>query len=198
VVGDDAAGVSAAQVASKKKLKAVRPKIKGKAVAGSRLTVTTGKWGPGKVTLKIQWLRNGKAIKKATKKNYTLVGADVGKKVSVKVTGSKKGFAKRSKTSKAVSVKPKAGAPTSPPTKLPPAVVWFPDPDLRACVNHKLGQAPDAAILADQAVGITGLDCSDRAIVSLADIGLLTGLKSLVASNNKIATLVGIVTGRVV
>mgnify|MGYP002073549473 FL=1 len=91
------------------------PKVKGTAQVGRKLTADAGTWKPAKVTLKYQWLRGGTAIKGATKKTYTLTAKDKGKKISVKVTGSKSGFAGQSKTSKATS-KVKAGTLTAKPT----------------------------------------------------------------------------------
>jgi hypothetical protein len=46
-----------------------------------------------------QWLRNGKAIKKATKSSYKLTKKDKGKRISVKVTGTRDGYTKASVTS---------------------------------------------------------------------------------------------------
>ena len=81
------------------------PAVSGTAQVGKKLTVKAGSWGPKGVKLSYQWLRSGKAIKGATKTSYTLVAADRGKKISVRVTGSASGataVAKVSKTSSAV------------------------------------------------------------------------------------------------
>ncbi|MFC6152294.1 hypothetical protein [Nocardioides yefusunii] len=80
-------------------LRSVRPKVSGKAVQGRKLTAKVGAWGPGKVTLTYRWLRNGKAIPRATGRTYTLKAKDRGTRVSVKVTGSRKGYAPTSRTS---------------------------------------------------------------------------------------------------
>jgi hypothetical protein len=90
--------------AATKKLKTKKPKITGEAKVGEKLTAVTGKWGPGKVNFKYQWLVAGKAVKKATKKSYVVAAEDAGKKVSVKVTGSKKGYKTAKKTSAAKKV----------------------------------------------------------------------------------------------
>ncbi|GAA4750859.1 hypothetical protein GCM10023350_40080 [Nocardioides endophyticus] len=87
-----------------------KPTIKGKARVGSVLAAKPGTWGPAGVSVKLQWLRNGKPIKKATKAKYKLVARDKGKKISVRVTGSKSGYQTASATSKAtgkVKAKPK-------------------------------------------------------------------------------------------
>ena len=82
------------------KLSTATPKVTGSAKVGSKLTASTGAWKPAPVTLGFQWLRNGKKIAGATGGSYVLTVADKGKTVSVKVTGSKPGYATVSKTSK--------------------------------------------------------------------------------------------------
>jgi len=86
-----------------------KPSVKGKARVGSTLAAKPGSWGPAGVSVKLQWLRNGKPIKKATKAKYKLVGGDKGKKISVRVTGTKVGYQTAFATSKATGkVKAKA------------------------------------------------------------------------------------------
>ncbi|MGO1594352.1 MAG: hypothetical protein ACTHW1_08735, partial [Ancrocorticia sp.] len=81
------------------------PKISGTAKVGKTLTAKPGIWTKG-TSLKYQWYRNGKAISKATKPTYKLQPADGGKKLSVKVTGSKASYT----TASATSAKTKAVA----------------------------------------------------------------------------------------
>lgn len=50
--------------------------------------------------LSYQWFRGAKKIKGATKKKYKVTKADKGKKLRVKVTGSKGGYTTTSKTSR--------------------------------------------------------------------------------------------------
>jgi hypothetical protein len=57
------------------------------------------------VKYKYQWLRNGKAIKKATKSSYKITKADKNKKISVKVTGTVEGYSTKSVKSKATKSK---------------------------------------------------------------------------------------------
>ena len=59
-------------------------KVKGTAKVGKKLTATPGK--AAGATVKYQWLRNGKAIKKATGKTLKLAKSFKGKKISVKVS----------------------------------------------------------------------------------------------------------------
>ena len=58
---------------------------------GSPLKATTTNIPKG-TNLSHQWLRDGKSIKGATRASYTLVAADLGKRLSVKVTATKTGF----------------------------------------------------------------------------------------------------------
>ena len=81
------------------------PKITGTAKVGSTLKVTVGTWKP-KPAFTYQWYRSGKVISGATKSSYKLVAADKGKTLTVKVTGTKAGYATKAKTSaKTVKVK---------------------------------------------------------------------------------------------
>ena len=81
-------------------LSAPTPKITGSVKVGSTLSAKAGGWKPAPVELTYQWYRSGKAIAGATGPAYELVGKDKGKKITVKVSGSKPGYAKSSKTSK--------------------------------------------------------------------------------------------------
>jgi hypothetical protein len=74
------------------------PTVTGTTRSGSTLTAKAGSWDSG-VKLTYQWLRNGVSIKGATKTSYKLTSADKGKKISVKVTGSKSGYVTVVKTS---------------------------------------------------------------------------------------------------
>ena len=74
------------------------PTISGDPVVGSTLTAVRGAWTPG-ATFAYAWLRNGKAISGATGATYVLTATDVATQIQVKVTGSKTGFAKLTKTS---------------------------------------------------------------------------------------------------
>lgn len=84
-------------------LAAPTPKITGIAKVGSTLTATTGTWGPAPVTLKRQWYRSGVAITGATASTYKLTSLDVGKAVTVRVTGTKAGYTTAVKTSTATA-----------------------------------------------------------------------------------------------
>ncbi len=68
------------------------PTVSGTARVGRVLAAGTSTWGPGAVTKAYRWLRNGKPITGAIGSSYRLVAADLGTKVSVRVTGTKAGY----------------------------------------------------------------------------------------------------------
>ncbi|MCG2620356.1 hypothetical protein LVY72_00335 [Arthrobacter sp. I2-34] len=75
------------------------PTVAGTAVVGSTLKATAKSSSPSADSTKYQWLRNGATISGATKSSYVLTAADLGKKISVKVTYVKTGYADVSATS---------------------------------------------------------------------------------------------------
>lgn len=75
------------------------PTITGSVRYGSRVSVHTGSWCPAASRLAYQWLRNGAPIAKATGAAYAPTITDIGKKISVRVTGSRAGMTTVSKTS---------------------------------------------------------------------------------------------------
>ncbi|WP_152351545.1 hypothetical protein [Brachybacterium subflavum] len=81
-----------------KALTAATPKISGTARVGRKLTAKAGTWTSG-TKLAYQWYASGTAIKGATKPTLTLATAQKGKQITVKVTGTKSGYATTSKTS---------------------------------------------------------------------------------------------------
>ena len=78
------------------------PLILGKAKLSKKLTAKAGVWEPG-VVLTFQWKRGGLAIKGATKAVYKVAKADVGKALTVLVTGSKVDYATVTVASKATA-----------------------------------------------------------------------------------------------
>jgi serine protease len=77
------------------------PKITGTAQVGAKLTAAPGTWGPAPVTLAYQWKRAGVAIAGATASTYAVSDADLGKPLTVTVTGSKTNYKSVSTTSSA-------------------------------------------------------------------------------------------------
>jgi 5-hydroxyisourate hydrolase-like protein (transthyretin family) len=78
------------------------PQVSGIATVGETLTADPGEWAPDPVELSIEWLRDGLPIAGATGTEYVLVEADLGAMISVRVTGSKLGYATAARESDAI------------------------------------------------------------------------------------------------
>ena len=63
-----------------------KPGVKGKARVGRTLKAKPGTVTPAGVKVSYRWLRNGKTIRKATKAKYTVVRADKGTRLSLRMT----------------------------------------------------------------------------------------------------------------
>jgi hypothetical protein len=81
------------------------PSITGTAKVGKKLTAVKGTWSPAPASYSYQWQRGGKNISKATKSVYKLTKKDKGKKVRVKVTVKKAGYATAVKYSATKKIK---------------------------------------------------------------------------------------------
>ena len=78
----------------------VAPKIAGTARVGATLKETSsGTWSQPGVTLTRAWLRNGAVIAGATGTSYVLKAADLGKRVSLRVTATKPQYTSDTATS---------------------------------------------------------------------------------------------------
>lgn len=75
------------------------PTISGVAQVGVTLRAAAGTWGPATVALSYSWLRAGVAITGATTASYKLTTADMGRRISVRVTGTEAGYRPASRTS---------------------------------------------------------------------------------------------------
>ncbi|MBJ7280487.1 MAG: choice-of-anchor L domain-containing protein [Rhodoluna sp.] len=84
-------------------VKTPMPKITGTFKVGKTLTALPGAWDAG-VTKTYQWLKDGKAISKATAVTYKPVAKDKGHNLSVKITVKNTGYTTVSKTSTATKV----------------------------------------------------------------------------------------------
>jgi alpha-L-rhamnosidase len=67
------------------------PQVTGNVMVGSTLTSTTGSWNMQGLTFTRQWLRDGSPIAGATGASYTVRGADLHHRLSVRVTAAKPG-----------------------------------------------------------------------------------------------------------
>ncbi|MGC4175055.1 hypothetical protein [Demequina sp.] len=78
--------------------------ISGTVKVGSTVTASKGTWSPTPSSYSYQWYRDGVAISGATKSTYTVSTASAGKKLTVKVTAKRSGYASQPKTSAAKTV----------------------------------------------------------------------------------------------
>jgi len=76
-----------------------KPTVAGKATVGKTLTCKPGSWSPAPTATTFKWLRDGRAIKKATKAKYKVVKADAKHRLSCSVTVSSPGYAPATATS---------------------------------------------------------------------------------------------------
>jgi hypothetical protein len=81
-----------AEAASARFAKVAKPRIVGVTRVGKRLSAKAGTWAPSP-KLSYQWYRGSKKIAQATKATYKLRAADRGKRITVKVTAKKVGYA---------------------------------------------------------------------------------------------------------
>jgi protocatechuate 3,4-dioxygenase beta subunit len=79
------------------------PTILGTPTVGQTLTAVPGSWAPGTVSFAYQWVRDGVDILGANASTYSLVGADAGSAITVRITGSESGFADTSASSSATA-----------------------------------------------------------------------------------------------
>ncbi|MEU3847826.1 hypothetical protein AB0E44_12685 [Micrococcus terreus] len=120
-------------------LTAPTPKLSGTARAGYTVSAARGTWTSG-TTLRQQWLRNGVAIPGATGTSYRLTSADVGRNISVRVTGSKAGYGTVARTSAAVRV-----ATQTPPTSTGSCPAAYP---IKGNANSGIYHVPGGAYYA--------------------------------------------------
>lgn len=80
-------------------LGAVTPTISGSAKLGATLTASPGTWMPSPVTFTYRWRANGVDIAGATGKTLKIATTQIGKRITVTVTGSKVGFTSAQRTS---------------------------------------------------------------------------------------------------
>ena len=80
------------------------PTVTGSPTVGATLTTTPGTWAPDPVDLAFQWKRAGVAISGAISSTYLPTSADVGKAITVTVTGTRSGFTTIARTSLPLTV----------------------------------------------------------------------------------------------
>jgi len=90
--------------------------VSGTALTGKKLTAKLGTWTAG-TKLTYRWYAADAPISGATKSSFTITSKQLGKAVTVKVTGKKSGYATVVKTSKATKKVPRTATPTITGTK---------------------------------------------------------------------------------
>ena len=106
--------MSTATATVPKLLTARTPTITGRAKVGSTLTAKPGNWSPASARFSYQWYRGTTAIKGATRSTYLVHATEVGAAITVRVTGSRKGYTSLARTSAATA--PVARGTISPKT----------------------------------------------------------------------------------
>lgn len=91
------------------------PKVKGTPQVGQLLTSEVVGWDAG-VGFKYQWMLDGKPVTGAIKPSYTPLASDVGKKITLAVKGSKRGFLSQTTTSSALTIQAAPLVKTPAPT----------------------------------------------------------------------------------
>ncbi|WP_244930969.1 family 78 glycoside hydrolase catalytic domain [Nocardioides sp. W7] len=90
----------------------VAPQVTGTARPAATLSATTGSWNTKGLSFAYQWLRDGSAIGGATAASYRVGTADIGTRLSVRVTATKAGKAPGVATSTATAPVAKVGSRT--------------------------------------------------------------------------------------
>ena len=80
-------------------LRAPRPVVLGKAQVGRRLEGKVGRWTAG-ARLRYQWLADGKRIRGATRASFRITSKVRGKRLSLRVRGTKQGYTTATVTSR--------------------------------------------------------------------------------------------------
>jgi len=134
--------------------------IQGSPVVDSTLTAASGTWAPAGLTFGYQWLVDSVTVTGATVSTYTPGVGDLGKRVSVRVTGSAAGYASVSATS-APSAAVAPGALTATPV---PSISGTPqvdatltaEPGTWAPVGVQLGYQWLSGTTAQDSVAVSG------------------------------------------
>lgn len=90
----------------------VVPQVTGQPKLGALLSATSGSWNTSGLAYDYQWLRAGTPVAGATAASYRVTAADIGKRLSVRVTATKAGLAPGVATSTATAAVPKATSTT--------------------------------------------------------------------------------------
>lgn len=170
---------------SSKALSSAQPTVTGTAALGNTLTARANQWAPTPVTLSYQWKRDGVAISGVGATTYKIASADIGKKITVTVSGKKTGYTTQSRTSPATTaVTAKYFAAKAPVVtgtvqagKTLTAAVgnWVPSPDTYKYVWKRSGVVISGATA--KSYLLTGSDVGKKLTVTVS--GTRSGYKQL-------------------
>jgi hypothetical protein len=119
---------------------ATAPAVTGTPKVGQTLSVPAPTWSVTGVTTTYQWQRNGAAIPGATTASYPVTADDVGKALTVKITGTRTGYTPGNVTSAPVT-----GVLGDAPTAAAPAVTGSPQVDQTLSVAAPAWSVPGVA-----------------------------------------------------
>jgi hypothetical protein len=172
--------------------------IQGSGAVGTQLTGFDPAWDLNDVTNSYQWLRGTAAIPDATSSSYTLTRDDLGKQISLRVTGSLPGY--RNGTSQSNSVTGVNGAAPTP--AIPPTVagsgsvggvvsagaaVWN-EPDVATSYQWLRNGAP---ISRATSLSYTVTSADIGASLAIRTTGTKTGYASAVLISNAVTGVAG-------
>jgi hypothetical protein len=103
------------------------PVVTGPWQKGMTLTAVPGPWGPSGVSLSYQWQADGAAITGATSSTFVPTDAQVGKQITVTVTGSRPGYPNTSSTSAGVGPVASTFADAAPDSVFGAYIQWMSD-----------------------------------------------------------------------
>lgn len=153
----------------------VPPTIAGTPQVGQTLTAETAPWTPEPTEVSYQWLAEGLEITDATQSTYGIAAKDLGKHISVRVTGTRVGYADATATSAATSLVAGGVLTTSTPTFSPTSPVVG---DTLTAVAGSWGPAPVALSYQWER---NGLDIADATqanyVVVPEDLGAELGVR---------------------
>ncbi|RFA18003.1 leucine-rich repeat domain-containing protein [Subtercola boreus] len=178
-------------------LTAPTPTVSGTPRLGETLTASAGAWGPAPVALAYQWRSNGFDIGGATASSYVIAPGDLGKTMSVAVTGSKASYAVTMVSAATAAVTARALTATPVPTIAGTAKVgstlnaltgtWSPAP-VALTYQWMRGRAPIAGAT-NKTYAVTNADAEQVLTVSVT--GAKSGYTSVTKTSAPTATVTG-------
>lgn len=172
------------------------PTIAGAAAVGSTLTANAGTWSPAPVALAYRWSVGGVSVTGTAGEasTFTVRSADVGKTVTVTVTGSKSGLSSVSQTSAPTGAVSNATALTG-PTPLITGIlaagfsltadpgIWAPSGVTLSYRWYRNGSAISGSGASNQTYSLTSADVGENIVVKVT--GSLSGFPSVTKASEQ-------------